>query len=78
MSPLSFRLGSPKSFGAKSYAKGADAMGRGGPDLLSSTPRPVRLDRLRHRDDRALSAYARKELGMPKHRMHALGHWRAS
>ncbi|MBG0854094.1 siderophore-interacting protein [Streptomyces spinoverrucosus] len=48
------------------------------PTLLTATPNPyvwVACDTV---TTRALASYVRKELGVPKDRMHALGYWRAS
>ncbi|MEU3612517.1 siderophore-interacting protein [Streptomyces sp. NPDC006872] len=48
------------------------------PDLLSATPDPYVWIACDTRTTRTLSAYVRKELGVPKDRLHALGYWRAS
>ncbi|WP_062644638.1 siderophore-interacting protein [Streptomyces maremycinicus] len=48
------------------------------PALLESTPDPYVWIACDTRTTRTLSAYLRKELGLPKERLHALGYWRAS
>ncbi|MCX4763300.1 siderophore-interacting protein [Streptomyces sp. NBC_01275] len=48
------------------------------PALLTATPDPYVWIACDTRTTRALSAYVRKELGVPKERMHALGYWRAA
>lgn len=48
------------------------------PELLRSTPDPYVWIACDTRTTRTLSAYVRKELGVPKDRLHALGYWRAS
>lgn len=48
------------------------------PALLASTPDPYVWIACDTATTRALSAYVRKELGVPKQRVHALGYWRAS
>ncbi|WP_210582294.1 siderophore-interacting protein [Streptomyces sp. GESEQ-4] len=48
------------------------------PDLLKGTPDPYVWIACDTATTRRLSAYVRKELGVPKERMHALGYWRAS
>jgi NADPH-dependent ferric siderophore reductase len=47
------------------------------PALLAATPDPYLWIACDTTTTRALSSYARKELGVPKQRMHALGYWRA-
>ena len=46
------------------------------PALLESTPDPYVWIACDTATTRSLTAYFRKELGLPKHRMHALGYWR--
>ncbi|MFI1419707.1 siderophore-interacting protein [Streptomyces sp. NPDC020731] len=48
------------------------------PELLRSTPDPYVWIACDTATTRALSAFVRKELDVPKHRVHALGYWRAS
>ncbi|WP_030609291.1 siderophore-interacting protein [Streptomyces fulvoviolaceus] len=48
------------------------------PDLLKAHPDAYVWIGCDTRTTRALSSYVRKELGMPKERVHALGYWRAS
>ncbi|MGW1722741.1 siderophore-interacting protein [Streptomyces sp. NPDC002306] len=48
------------------------------PALLAATPDPYVWIACDTVTTRTLSSYVRKELGVPKHRMHALGYWRAS
>ncbi|CAM5506991.1 siderophore-interacting protein [Streptomyces aurantiogriseus] len=48
------------------------------PDLLTATPDPYVWIACDTRTTRTLSAYVRKELGVPKDRTHALGYWRAA
>ncbi|MGP4007919.1 siderophore-interacting protein [Streptomyces sp. 4N124] len=48
------------------------------PDLLKGTSEPYVWIACDTATTRRLSAYVRKELGVPKERMHALGYWRAS
>ncbi|MEV1080910.1 siderophore-interacting protein [Streptomyces sp. NPDC050211] len=48
------------------------------PDLLKGTADPYVWIACDTATTRRLSAYVRKELGVPKDRMHALGYWRAS
>ncbi|MFD9000778.1 siderophore-interacting protein [Streptomyces sp. NPDC059582] len=48
------------------------------PALLAATPDPYVWIACDTVTTRALSTYVRKELGVPKHRTHALGYWRAS
>jgi NADPH-dependent ferric siderophore reductase len=48
------------------------------PDLLKATTDPYVWIACDTRTTRALSAYVRKELGVPKERTHALGYWRAA
>ncbi|BFO22838.1 hypothetical protein SHKM778_92260 [Streptomyces sp. KM77-8] len=58
---------------------GAGRAGTGRPPaLLASTPDPYVWIACDTATTRALSAYVRKELGVPKQRVHALGYWRAS
>ncbi|MFE0456381.1 siderophore-interacting protein [Streptomyces sp. NPDC058914] len=47
------------------------------PDVLKATPHPYVWITCDARTTRALSAYVRKELGVPKERVHALGYWQA-
>ncbi|WP_319058460.1 SIP domain-containing protein, partial [Streptomyces europaeiscabiei] len=46
------------------------------PALLENTPAPYVWIACDTATTRSLTAYFRKELGLPKHRMHALGYWR--
>ncbi|WP_309059916.1 siderophore-interacting protein [Streptomyces sp.] len=48
------------------------------PELLRASPDPYVWISCDTTTTRALSAFVRKELGVPKQRMHALGYWRAS
>ncbi|KFG72264.1 siderophore-interacting protein [Streptomyces mutabilis] len=48
------------------------------PELLRSTPEPYVWIACDTATTRALGAYARKELGVPKQRVNALGYWRAT
>ncbi|MFF4591000.1 siderophore-interacting protein [Streptomyces sp. NPDC001388] len=48
------------------------------PALLAATPDPYVWIACDTRTTRTLSAYVRKELGVPRERTHALGYWRAS
>ncbi|MGW3288352.1 siderophore-interacting protein [Streptomyces sp. NPDC001002] len=48
------------------------------PKALADTDSPYVWIACDTRTTRALSAYVRKELGVPKERTHALGYWRAS
>ncbi|WP_406008043.1 siderophore-interacting protein [Streptomyces sp. NBC_00637] len=48
------------------------------PALLTATPDPYVWIACDTRTTRTLSAYVRKELGVPRERLHALGYWRAS
>ncbi|MGW2617289.1 siderophore-interacting protein [Streptomyces sp. NPDC001500] len=48
------------------------------PGLLRATPDPYVWIACDTGTTRTLSAYVRKELGVPKERLHALGYWRAS
>lgn len=48
------------------------------PALLASTPDPYVWIACDTATTRTLSAYVRKELGVPRQRVHALGYWRAS
>jgi NADPH-dependent ferric siderophore reductase len=48
------------------------------PDLLKGTPHPYVWIACDTATTRTLSTYVRKELGLPKPRMHALGYWRAT
>ncbi len=48
------------------------------PELLRATPEPYVWIACDTVTTRALSAYARKELGVPKQRVNALGYWRAT
>lgn len=48
------------------------------PDLLRATPDPYVWIACDTATTRALSSYVRRELGVPKQRMHALGYWRAT
>ncbi len=48
------------------------------PELLKGTADPYVWIACDTATTRRLSAYVRKELGVPKERMHALGYWRAS
>ncbi|MFI2431810.1 siderophore-interacting protein [Streptomyces sp. NPDC018693] len=47
------------------------------PALLRATPDPYVWIACDTRTTRTLSSYVRKELGLPKDRLHALGYWRA-
>ncbi|MET8814645.1 siderophore-interacting protein [Streptomyces sp. NPDC004549] len=47
------------------------------PEVLSATEDPYVWIACDTRTTRALGAYVRKELGLPKTRVHALGYWRA-
>ncbi|MEU8574025.1 siderophore-interacting protein [Streptomyces asoensis] len=47
------------------------------PALLAATTDPYVWIACDTRTTRTLSAYVRKELGLPKERLHALGYWRA-
>ncbi|MFH8802748.1 siderophore-interacting protein [Streptomyces sp. NPDC017936] len=47
------------------------------PSLLEDTPAPYVWIACDTRTTRTLAAYVRKELGVPKERVHALGYWRA-
>ncbi|MFI8188345.1 siderophore-interacting protein [Streptomyces sp. NPDC085946] len=47
------------------------------PGLLRSTPDPYVWIACDAATTRTLSSYVRKELGVPRQRMHALGYWRA-
>nr|WP_329910278.1 SIP domain-containing protein [Streptomyces sp. SP18BB07] len=46
------------------------------PALLAHTPDPYVWIACDTATTRSLAAYFRKELNLPKHRMHALGYWR--
>jgi NADPH-dependent ferric siderophore reductase len=46
------------------------------PDLIRASPEPYVWIACDTATTRALSSYVRKELGLPKQRMHALGYWR--
>ncbi|MDX3636627.1 siderophore-interacting protein [Streptomyces europaeiscabiei] len=46
------------------------------PALLENTPDPYVWIACDTSTTRSLTAYFRKELGLPRHRMHALGYWR--
>ncbi|MGC9380242.1 siderophore-interacting protein [Streptomyces sp. MH13] len=48
------------------------------PELLASTPEPYVWIACDTTTTRALASYARKELGLPKQRVNALGYWRAT
>ncbi|MEV8597513.1 siderophore-interacting protein [Streptomyces sp. NPDC052012] len=48
------------------------------PELLRATPDPYVWIACDTRTTRALTAFVRKELAVPKQRTHALGYWRAS
>ncbi|MEV0174979.1 siderophore-interacting protein [Streptomyces sp. NPDC050803] len=48
------------------------------PDLLKSTEHPYVWIACDTATTRTLAAYTRRELGVPKERMHALGYWRAT
>ncbi|MFJ7767602.1 siderophore-interacting protein [Streptomyces sp. NPDC097107] len=48
------------------------------PELLRSTPEPFVWIACDTATTRALASYARKELGLPKQRVSALGYWRAT
>ncbi|MEV5433722.1 siderophore-interacting protein [Streptomyces sp. NPDC052701] len=48
------------------------------PGLLGNTPDPYVWIACDAATTRTLSAYVRRELGVPRHRMHALGYWRAA
>ncbi len=48
------------------------------PDLLASGPDPYVWIACDTATTRALGAFVRKELGLPKQRVQALGYWRAS
>ncbi|MDT0609837.1 siderophore-interacting protein [Streptomyces lancefieldiae] len=48
------------------------------PELLRSTPEPYVWIACDTATTRALGAYVRKELGVPKQRVNALGYWRAT
>ncbi|MXM65764.1 SIP domain-containing protein [Streptomyces sp. HUCO-GS316] len=48
------------------------------PDLVKGTPHPYVWIACDTATTRTLSTYVRKELGLPKPRMHALGYWRAT
>ncbi|QNP71764.1 siderophore-interacting protein [Streptomyces roseirectus] len=48
------------------------------PDLLASTPSPYVWIACDTQTTRTLSSYVRKDLGVAKDRLHALGYWRAS
>ncbi|MGC9500825.1 siderophore-interacting protein [Streptomyces sp. WG7] len=48
------------------------------PELLASTPEPYVWIACDTATTRALASYARKELGLPKQRVNALGYWRAT
>ncbi|GAB2733201.1 siderophore-interacting protein [Streptomyces bullii] len=48
------------------------------PDLLEATPDPYVWIACDTATTRTLAAFVRKELGVPKHRLHALGYWRAT
>ncbi|GAA3988724.1 siderophore-interacting protein [Streptomyces plumbiresistens] len=47
------------------------------PDLLKASPEPYVWIACDTATTRTLSSYVRKELGLPKQRVHALGYWRA-
>ncbi|MCD7440042.1 siderophore-interacting protein [Streptomyces lincolnensis] len=47
------------------------------PDLLKASPEPYVWIACDTATTRTLSSYVRKELGVPKQRVHALGYWRA-
>ncbi|MEU4150490.1 siderophore-interacting protein [Streptomyces sp. NPDC026659] len=47
------------------------------PEVLSATENPYVWIACDTRTTRALGAYVRRELGLPKTRVHALGYWRA-
>ncbi|WP_143674750.1 SIP domain-containing protein, partial [Streptomyces caniscabiei] len=46
------------------------------PALLAGTPAPYVWIACDTATTRSLAAYFRKELGLSKHRVHALGYWR--
>ncbi|MFJ3306182.1 siderophore-interacting protein [Streptomyces sp. NPDC086549] len=48
------------------------------PELLRGTPDPYVWIACDTRTTRTLSSYVRKDLGLPRDRLHALGYWRAS
>ncbi|WP_121747895.1 siderophore-interacting protein [Streptomyces sp. E2N166] len=48
------------------------------PELLRSTPEPFVWIACDTATTRALASYTRKELGLPKQRVNALGYWRAT
>jgi len=48
------------------------------PELLRSTPEPYVWIACDTATTRALASYTRKELGLPKQRVNALGYWRAT
>ena len=48
------------------------------PELLASAPEPYVWIACDTATTRALSSYVRKELGVPKQRVNALGYWRAT
>lgn len=48
------------------------------PEVLASTPSPYVWIACDTRTTRTLSSYVRKDLGVARERMHALGYWRAS
>ncbi|MFH8976393.1 siderophore-interacting protein [Streptomyces sp. NPDC017890] len=48
------------------------------PELLGATPEPYVWIACDTATTRALASYARKELGLPKQRVNALGYWRAT
>ncbi|MFD7404491.1 siderophore-interacting protein [Streptomyces sp. NPDC059866] len=48
------------------------------PELLAATPHPYVWIACDTATTRTLSAYVRKDLSVPKDRMHALGYWRAT
>lgn len=48
------------------------------PGLLASTPHPYVWIACDTTTTRALASYVRKELAVPKQRVHALGYWRAT
>ncbi|MBU6536515.1 siderophore-interacting protein [Streptomyces sp. NPDC057245] len=48
------------------------------PELVRATPEPYVWIACDTATTRALASYARKELGVPKQRVNALGYWRAS
>ncbi|MEU9912030.1 siderophore-interacting protein [Streptomyces sp. NPDC051001] len=55
-----------------------DEVKRDLPDLLRTHPDAYVWIACDTRTTRTLSAYVRKDLGVPKERMHALGYWRAA